>query len=285
MSPSQARLLLILDGWGEREEVGRQRHRPGPPAELARAAGRLPAHAVHTEGRHVGLPDGQMGNSEVGHMNIGAGRHRLPGPDPASTPRSRTAASAQRRAAGGLRGGLARRRHAAPDGPALAGRRAQPREAPAGDVGAGGEAGRAAGRRCTPSSTAATRRRAPRGEHRAARGGLRRRRQRFIASARRALLRDGPRQALGARAPGLPGDHRGAAERVERARRRARRPPTRAARTTSSSRRPWLGAWRARGRRRRGGVHEFPRRRAREADFRASCCRSSTASSARARWR
>ncbi|MCA1715148.1 MAG: 2,3-bisphosphoglycerate-independent phosphoglycerate mutase, partial [Gammaproteobacteria bacterium] len=29
---------------------------------------------IHTEGRHVGLPDGQMGNSEVGHMNLGAGR-------------------------------------------------------------------------------------------------------------------------------------------------------------------------------------------------------------------
>jgi 2,3-bisphosphoglycerate-independent phosphoglycerate mutase len=67
-------LLLILDGWGEREEV----------ADNAIAQARLPnwrglladcPHAlVHTEGRFVGLPDGQMGNSEVGHMNIGAGR-------------------------------------------------------------------------------------------------------------------------------------------------------------------------------------------------------------------
>src|SRR3546814_9200697 len=33
-----------------------------------------PHTLIHTEGRHVGLPDGQMGNSEVGHMNLGAGR-------------------------------------------------------------------------------------------------------------------------------------------------------------------------------------------------------------------
>ncbi len=67
-------LLLILDGWGHRED----------PADNALAQARLPnwrrllagcPHTlVHTEGRHVGLPDGQMGNSEVGHMNIGAGR-------------------------------------------------------------------------------------------------------------------------------------------------------------------------------------------------------------------
>lgn len=67
-------LLLILDGWGHRDD----------PADNALAQARLPnwcrlladfPHTlVHTEGRHVGLPDGQMGNSEVGHMNIGAGR-------------------------------------------------------------------------------------------------------------------------------------------------------------------------------------------------------------------
>lgn len=67
-------LLLILDGWGHRED----------PADNALAQARLPnwrrlladcPHTlVHTEGKFVGLPDGQMGNSEVGHMNIGAGR-------------------------------------------------------------------------------------------------------------------------------------------------------------------------------------------------------------------
>ena len=67
-------VLLILDGWGHRED----------PADNALAQAELPhwrklwaecPHTlVHTEGRHVGLPDGQMGNSEVGHMNIGSGR-------------------------------------------------------------------------------------------------------------------------------------------------------------------------------------------------------------------
>jgi len=67
-------VLLILDGWGHREET----------ADNALALANLPnwrallAHCphtlIHTEGRYVGLPDGQMGNSEVGHMNLGAGR-------------------------------------------------------------------------------------------------------------------------------------------------------------------------------------------------------------------
>ena len=67
-------VLMILDGWGHRDD----------PADNALAQADLPNwHAllaacphtlIHTEGRHVGLPDGQMGNSEVGHMNLGAGR-------------------------------------------------------------------------------------------------------------------------------------------------------------------------------------------------------------------
>jgi 2,3-bisphosphoglycerate-independent phosphoglycerate mutase len=67
-------LLLILDGWGERAE------RADNAIALANAPNwralleECPHTRVHTEGRFVGLPDGQMGNSEVGHMNIGAGR-------------------------------------------------------------------------------------------------------------------------------------------------------------------------------------------------------------------
>ncbi|HET9050027.1 MAG TPA: 2,3-bisphosphoglycerate-independent phosphoglycerate mutase [Chiayiivirga sp.] len=67
-------LLLILDGWGHRDD----------PTDNAVAQAKLPnwhgllhdcPHTlVHTSGMHVGLPDGQMGNSEVGHMNLGAGR-------------------------------------------------------------------------------------------------------------------------------------------------------------------------------------------------------------------
>ncbi len=67
-------LLLILDGWGHREErednAIAQAHAP----HWRRLLADCPHTLVHTEGRHVGLPDGQMGNSEVGHMNLGAGR-------------------------------------------------------------------------------------------------------------------------------------------------------------------------------------------------------------------
>jgi len=67
-------LLLILDGWGYREEIA---DNAIALAQLPNWHGLLkdyPSTLVHTEGRFVGLPDGQMGNSEVGHMNIGAGR-------------------------------------------------------------------------------------------------------------------------------------------------------------------------------------------------------------------
>ncbi|KIQ97331.1 2,3-bisphosphoglycerate-independent phosphoglycerate mutase [Lysobacter sp. A03] len=67
-------MLLILDGWGHREErednALAQARLPNWHALLADS----PHTLIHTEGRHVGLPDGQMGNSEVGHMNLGAGR-------------------------------------------------------------------------------------------------------------------------------------------------------------------------------------------------------------------
>ena len=67
-------LLLILDGWGARaahpDNAISQARMPHWNALLAQHA-----HTeVDTHGRAVGLPDGQMGNSEVGHMNIGAGR-------------------------------------------------------------------------------------------------------------------------------------------------------------------------------------------------------------------
>ena len=67
-------MLAILDGWGWREEVAdnavRQAHTP--TFDALWAAG--PRSFLRTSGRDVGLPEGQMGNSEVGHLNIGAGR-------------------------------------------------------------------------------------------------------------------------------------------------------------------------------------------------------------------
>jgi 2,3-bisphosphoglycerate-independent phosphoglycerate mutase len=69
-------LLLILDGWGHREG-GDQSDNAIAQANLPnwrRLLADCPHTLIHTEGKWVGLPDGQMGNSEVGHMNIGAGR-------------------------------------------------------------------------------------------------------------------------------------------------------------------------------------------------------------------
>jgi 2,3-bisphosphoglycerate-independent phosphoglycerate mutase len=67
-------LLLILDGWGHREESTDNAIAQAKLPNWRRLLVDCPHTLVHTEGKFVGLPDGQMGNSEVGHMNIGAGR-------------------------------------------------------------------------------------------------------------------------------------------------------------------------------------------------------------------
>ena len=78
MSASPARpkpvVLLILDGWGHREESADNAVAQATLPNWNRLLATAPHTLIHTEGRHVGLPDGQMGNSEVGHMNLGAGR-------------------------------------------------------------------------------------------------------------------------------------------------------------------------------------------------------------------
>ena len=67
-------ILIILDGWGQTQnpEVSAIYKADTPffdslIAEYSNAS-------LRTDGLHVGLPEGQMGNSEVGHMNLGAGR-------------------------------------------------------------------------------------------------------------------------------------------------------------------------------------------------------------------
>ena len=67
-------MLVILDGWGYREEVADNAVAQArtPTFDALWAAG--PRAFLHTCGPDVGLPPGQMGNSEVGHLNIGAGR-------------------------------------------------------------------------------------------------------------------------------------------------------------------------------------------------------------------
>ena len=67
-------VLLILDGWGHREDPADNALAQANLPHWRRLWAECPHTLVHTEGRHVGLPDGQMGNSEVGHMNLGAGR-------------------------------------------------------------------------------------------------------------------------------------------------------------------------------------------------------------------
>ena len=67
-------MMIILDGWGYREETpGNAVALAGTPV-LDRLLAKYPNTLIETSGRPVGLPDGQMGNSEVGHLNIGAGR-------------------------------------------------------------------------------------------------------------------------------------------------------------------------------------------------------------------
>ena len=67
-------VLLILDGWGYRESTESNAifHAKTPVLDDLNA--RYPNMLIGTSGMAVGLPDGQMGNSEVGHVNLGAGR-------------------------------------------------------------------------------------------------------------------------------------------------------------------------------------------------------------------
>ena len=74
MSRPKPVLLLILDGWGHREERANNALAQADLPNWRKLLAECPHTLVDTHGLHVGLPDGQMGNSEVGHMNIGAGR-------------------------------------------------------------------------------------------------------------------------------------------------------------------------------------------------------------------
>ena len=67
-------LLMILDGWGitQNEEVSAVAQAKTPFMDAL--PDKFPHASLRTDGMNVGLPEGQMGNSEVGHMNLGAGR-------------------------------------------------------------------------------------------------------------------------------------------------------------------------------------------------------------------
>src|SRR5437879_2226390 len=67
-------MLMIMDGWGWREEVADNAVRQARTPNFDRLWASCPNALLFTSGKDVGLPPGQMGNSEVGHLNIGAGR-------------------------------------------------------------------------------------------------------------------------------------------------------------------------------------------------------------------
>lgn len=67
-------VLLILDGWGCREAAEDNAISRARTPVWDRLWAEYPHTEIHTSGLAVGLPEGQMGNSEVGHMNLGAGR-------------------------------------------------------------------------------------------------------------------------------------------------------------------------------------------------------------------
>ncbi len=67
-------MLVILDGFGWREDAADNAVAQAHTPNFDRLWQAGPTAFLHTSGDDVGLPDGQMGNSEVGHLNIGAGR-------------------------------------------------------------------------------------------------------------------------------------------------------------------------------------------------------------------
>ena len=73
-APKQTALLLILDGWGYREETDSNAIAAANTPVWDKLWAECPHTLISTSGIDVGLPGGQMGNSEVGHMNLGAGR-------------------------------------------------------------------------------------------------------------------------------------------------------------------------------------------------------------------
>lgn len=73
-SPARPVMLVIMDGWGWREEREGNAILLARTPNLDRYRSDYPFTLLSASGGEVGLPDGQMGNSEVGHLNLGAGR-------------------------------------------------------------------------------------------------------------------------------------------------------------------------------------------------------------------
>ena len=255
-------VLLILDGFGSREPR-RTTRSARRDARLEPAARHLAAHDDRRLRADVGLPAGQMGNSEVGHLNIGAGRviyqdftridQAIATGEFARNPCSATRWPRRRRSGSALHVlGLL-----SPGGVHSHERQIAALVAMAAAAGVKRILVHAfLDGRDTPPRSAAHRWRSWR--------RVREARRRAHRVDRRSLLRDGPRPALGPRRARPTICWSTAARPIPpRPRGPASTPPTRAAKTTSSSsrRRSWQRRPAARdGRRRRGRVHEFPRR-------------------------
>lgn len=67
-------LLAIMDGWGISENLEHNAIAEAHPKNFQELIKKYPYITIFADGEHVGLPKGQMGNSEVGHLNLGAGR-------------------------------------------------------------------------------------------------------------------------------------------------------------------------------------------------------------------
>jgi len=67
-------ILMILDGWGKSPDPKVSAIDNAETPFIDSLYHTYPSASLRTDGLHVGLPEGQMGNSEVGHMNLGAGR-------------------------------------------------------------------------------------------------------------------------------------------------------------------------------------------------------------------
>ena len=67
-------ILMILDGWGKSPDPKVSAIDNAQTPYIDSLYTKYPSASLRTDGLHVGLPEGQMGNSEVGHMNLGAGR-------------------------------------------------------------------------------------------------------------------------------------------------------------------------------------------------------------------
>ncbi len=74
MPKNRPLVLTILDGWGYRTQTDANAIALARKPNYDRLLAEFPNTLIHASDHYVGLPDGQMGNSEVGHLNLGAGR-------------------------------------------------------------------------------------------------------------------------------------------------------------------------------------------------------------------